>query len=103
VPVFPLHDALPIFLLYFCTLAAIIREHAVMSVDYTYVEHEQIHRERARQILKAHPEVRTLMGPNPWTALFITLIVAAQLFMGAYLQDKAWWLILIVAYIFGAF
>lgn len=73
------------------------------ALDYTYVSHEQIHRDRARKILKAHPEVRKLMGPNPWTAVCIISIVAAQLGMGYWVEDKPWWVILIAAYAFGAF
>ncbi len=72
-----------------------------MSVDYTYVE--QIHRDRAKKILKSHPEVRSLMGPNPWTSLFILALVASQIFIGYWLVDKPWWVILISAYVIGAF
>ncbi|PIP89213.1 MAG: fatty acid desaturase [Bdellovibrionales bacterium CG12_big_fil_rev_8_21_14_0_65_38_15] len=74
-----------------------------MSVDYTHVDHEQIHRDRARKILKAHPEVRTLLGPNPWTSVFIFSLVFIQISTGYLLADKPWWLILIVAYALGAF
>tara|TARA_R110000868_G_scaffold64597_2_gene194065 strand:+ start:38358 stop:39302 length:945 start_codon:yes stop_codon:yes gene_type:complete len=74
-----------------------------MSNDYTFVEHEQIHKTRARQILKAHPEVRTLLGPNPWTSLLVVLLVSTQLALSFWLVDKPWWLILITAYVVGAF
>tara|TARA_R110000868_G_scaffold163614_14_gene395905 strand:+ start:1623 stop:2567 length:945 start_codon:yes stop_codon:yes gene_type:complete len=74
-----------------------------MNNDYTHVEHEQIHKLRARQILKAHPEVRTLLGPNPWSALIIFGLVALQLFIAYWLIDQPWWLALITAYGIGAF
>lgn len=74
-----------------------------MSVEYTYVSHEQIHKERAKKILKAHPEVRSLLGPNPWTSLIIITLVIGQLALAHWLIDKPWWLIILTAYLIGAF
>jgi sphingolipid delta-4 desaturase len=64
------------------------------------------HSARAKAILKAHPEIRQLIGRNPWTAAITAAYVGTQLILAigfglAGLQY--WWLALIVAYGFGAF
>jgi sphingolipid delta-4 desaturase len=64
------------------------------------------HPARSRAILKAHPEVRQLMGRNPWTALLLAALVALQVGLGigfSYLGPDFWWLALIAAYFIGAF
>ena len=61
---------------------------------------------RARAIIKAHPEVRALMGRNPWT-LAITLAVVSMQTALAFALGRLgfhyWWLLLLVAYGVGAF
>jgi sphingolipid 4-desaturase/C4-monooxygenase len=66
----------------------------------------ETHSARAKAILKAHPEIRQLIGRNPWTAAITAAYVGTQLVLAvgfglAGLQY--WWLALIVAYGFGAF
>src|ERR1700740_666999 len=63
------------------------------------------HRERAKQILAKHPEVRGLFERNQWSALWTVLLVALQVAIGIGLAllDAPWWVILIAAYAFGAF
>lgn len=66
----------------------------------------ETHSERARAILKAHPEIRVLFGRNPWTAAVTALIVATQFLVAAGLGHAGtsyWWLALIAGYGFGAF
>jgi sphingolipid delta-4 desaturase len=78
---------------------------AVPSIFYRS-EFEQPHPQRTRAILKAHPEVRTLMGRNPNTALIALLVLTMQTSI-AYglggLGAHGWWISLIVAYCVGAF
>lgn len=66
----------------------------------------QPHPARTRAILKAHPEIRQLMGRNPWTALILALVAGLQLavagLMGSLGMDY-WWLALVFAYVVGAF
>ena len=63
------------------------------------------HRERAQQILAAHPDVRGLFERDRWSALWTVLLVALQVAIGIGLVvlDAPWWAIIIVAYAFGAF
>lgn len=67
---------------------------------------DQPHPERTRAILKAHPEVRSLMGRNPFTALIALLVLAIQsalAFAVSRLGPNGWWAGLLLAYAFGAF
>lgn len=60
------------------------------------------HRERARRLLKDHPEVKKLFGRSPSTAIWCIGIATAQLVAAMLLASQPWWLILVVAYTFGA-
>jgi sphingolipid delta-4 desaturase len=61
------------------------------------------HRIRTKLILKAHPEVRQLIGKNPATFWFILGIVSLQVAIAWFLRDKPWWAMLLAAYLVGAF
>jgi sphingolipid 4-desaturase/C4-monooxygenase len=66
----------------------------------------ETHSARAKAILKAHPEIRQLIGRNPWTAAITAAYVGTQLVLavGFGLAGLQYcWLALIVAYGFGAF
>jgi sphingolipid 4-desaturase/C4-monooxygenase len=71
--------------------------------DFYYTDTEEPHKQRTKDILNAHPDVRNLMGRNPFSFVLIVLIVSAQLTVAFLLRDQAWWLTLIAAYLFGAF
>jgi sphingolipid delta-4 desaturase len=60
------------------------------------------HKDRRMAILKVHPEVRDLIGRNPWSALIICGLVATQLFLAILLARSPWWIILLIAYSVGA-
>lgn len=61
------------------------------------------HRQRARAILAAHPEVRNLVGRNPRSALWVMLLVSVQWLAAYLLHDVFWPWIFVAAYLFGAF
>src|SRR5258708_4621315 len=61
------------------------------------------HRLRTREILKKHPQVRTLIGKNPVTIFAIIGLVAGQTALAVLLADKPWWAVIAVAYLVGAF
>jgi sphingolipid delta-4 desaturase len=67
---------------------------------------DQPHPERTQAILKAHPEIRELIGRNPWTAVIMLgvagLQVALAFLMGG-LGLHYWWVALLTAYCVGAF
>ena len=77
-----------------------------INTDFFQSESEQPHPERTQQILKAHPEVRTLFGRNKWTSLIMVGIVLLQTGL-AYglgrLGLKYWWLSVVAGWCVGAF
>jgi len=60
------------------------------------------HRERTKAIIAEHPEVRNLIGRNPWTIVALLGLVSAITFLSWLVRDSAWWVILLVAYTAGA-
>ena len=76
-----------------------------MSDYFTEVDWPDAHLERRREILKAYPGVKALMGANPATAGFVFLMVGLQLAIAAGLGalDSHWLLVVVLAYVVGAF
>lgn len=77
-----------------------------MHATFHQSDIDQPHPNRSRAIIKAHPEVRQLMGRNPYTALITLFIVVLQTSI-AYAMGRLgfgyWWLSLLIAYGLGAF
>ncbi len=61
------------------------------------------HKLRTKEIIKEHPEIRNLIGRNPYTFLIILFCVSVQIVLAYFLQDKSWWLVFGAAYLIGAF
>jgi len=74
-----------------------------MMADFTYLEGRPVHYYRGREILKAHPEIKELMGTNAWTALWTLTLVATQVIASGFAENLAWYWIIVLAYLFGAF
>ncbi len=70
---------------------------------FRWSEEPEPHKSRTKEIIHKHPEIRTLIGRNPYTLAIILGCVAAQLTLSYFLRDAAWWLIFVVAYFVGAF
>ena len=60
------------------------------------------HRERARQILVAHPEIRELFGHAPSTAVWCLLAAALQVALAATASLAPWWGVVMMSYCVGA-
>lgn len=71
--------------------------------DFTFTDKPEPHKERTKQILKAHPEVRELISRTPLSGLIIVGVVALQIAIAILLSNSAWWLALIIAFLVGAF
>ena len=59
------------------------------------------HRERARAMLKAHPEIKELFGNDPTTAFWCLAVAAAQLGVALAVGFGPWWVMLLAAYFIG--
>ncbi|HMO14343.1 MAG TPA: fatty acid desaturase [Pirellulaceae bacterium] len=60
------------------------------------------HRERARAILKAHPDVKDLFGRSWTTAIFCVGLAALQISLAISMAWLPWWALLLTAYFLGA-
>jgi len=63
---------------------------------------QEPHKNRTKEILKKHPEIRRYVGKNPLTFWFIAGVVALQIALAFLLREQSWWLILPAAYTVGA-
>lgn len=61
------------------------------------------HKQRTKEIIQKHPELRRLIGRNPYTLLVILFCVSVQGVLAVLLKDASWWLVFIAAYCIGAF
>ena len=65
--------------------------------------HQEPHRERTKKIIIEHPEVRNLIGKNPYTIFALLFMVSSMVLISYLVRDSPWWVILLVAYFVGAF
>jgi len=73
-----------------------------MSSDYIRVAYPEPHAARGRQMLAAHPELRTLIGPERTSVAWMVALVAAQMALALLVGDRPWYVWLPCAYIVGA-
>src|ERR1700679_3120584 len=67
---------------------------------------DQPHPSRTQAILKAHPEIRGLIGRNPWTTAIMLGVVTLQIGLAALMGRLGmhyWWAALLLAWGVGAF
>jgi sphingolipid delta-4 desaturase len=74
-----------------------------MALEFHHLDGHPVHRQRAREILASHPEVRQLMGPDATSALWVVGLVAVQWLAAFAVGDLSWLWIVVAAYLFGAF
>ena len=60
------------------------------------------HRERAREMLQAHPEIKELFGYYPLTAVWCVLMAGTQVALAAAMSHAPWWVAIVTAYCVGA-
>jgi sphingolipid 4-desaturase/C4-monooxygenase len=60
------------------------------------------HNGRAREMLQSHPEIRSLMGRNPLTAVWCVLLAGIQVALAMAVGCVPWWLVIVLAYVAGA-
>lgn len=75
----------------------------MLTKDFYYSTEPEPHKERTKKILKAHPEVRNLISRNSLSFILILFIVTIQLLLAIFLSDKSIWIVLLIAYLIGAF
>ncbi|KAL1896436.1 sphingolipid delta-4 desaturase [Ceratocystis pirilliformis] len=72
--------------------------------DFFWTYTEEPHRSRRLEIIKAHPEVTKLCGPEPLTKYTVALVVGIQLLAAYYLRDTPFFSLKFwaVGYVIGA-
>lgn len=61
------------------------------------------HIQRTRDIIRKHPEIKSLMGRNPTTFLYIVAIVSMQIFLAIWISNYSLLWGIVLAYAVGAF
>ena len=75
----------------------------LLEKNFRWSEESEPHKSRTKEIIAKHPEIRGLIGRNPYTILVILLCVGVQLTLAYFLKDAPWWAIFVCAYLIGAF
>lgn len=70
--------------------------------DYIRVTYGEPHATRGRQMLAAHPDLRSLAGPMPSSALWVVALTAAQMALAVFVGPMSWMVWLPCAYVAGA-
>jgi sphingolipid 4-desaturase/C4-monooxygenase len=70
--------------------------------EYEVVNYPEPHPPRTAAILKAHPEIRGLMGRNPATFLAIVAAIVIQLSVASVVRSQPWWVLVLAAFTVGA-
>jgi sphingolipid delta-4 desaturase len=73
-----------------------------IPAGFVFSNKPEPHKERTKEILRKHPEIRQYLGKNPLSFLYTAGIVAVQILMAYWLREQAWWLVVLVAYAVGA-
>lgn len=63
---------------------------------------EEPHSDRRKKILKKYPEMKKLMGYDPFTAYMVSVTVVAQFAVAWLVRDISWSNILLLSYFLGA-
>src|SRR5271155_2187284 len=80
-----------------------VETHTSLDNVFFWTYTEEPHRTRRQAIIKAHPEVTKLCGPEPLTKYLVLLVVSLQLFCAYQLRDSAVlsWRFLLTSYLIG--
>ena len=72
------------------------------SVDDADKEEAVWHRERAKAMVQAHPEIKELFGQNRWTAICCVLFAGAQVAIAAAIWNQPIWAVVLAAFVVGS-
>lgn len=69
---------------------------------FRYSPEPEPHKLRTKNILATSPDVRKLIGKNPFTIFPLLFLVISMVVISWFLKDSPWWVIILVAYTYGA-
>jgi sphingolipid delta-4 desaturase len=70
---------------------------------FNWSDESEPHKKRTKKIITQHPEIRELIGRNPYTFLVILFCVSLLFGLAIILQGSSWGLVFLAAYCIGAF
>jgi sphingolipid delta-4 desaturase len=70
---------------------------------FNWSDESEPHKKRTKNIITQHPEIRELIGRNPYTFLVILFCVGVQLGLAIWLQHSSWLMVFLASYCIGAF
>ena len=73
------------------------------SNDFVQSRAPEPHRARTKDLLRRHPEIRSLIGPSQRTFWYTIGIVLLQFAVAWFAASRGWWLTFVLAYTVGAF
>ncbi len=71
--------------------------------QFLYSQDQEPHKKRTREIIQKFPQIRQLIGKNPYTFLILSFVVIVQFVAAFLVKDLAWYWMVLSAYVFGAF
>jgi hypothetical protein len=60
------------------------------------------HRDRAKRMIRNHPEIKNLFGNTPSTAFWCIAFASVQIALAVGLSSQPWWVILLAAWAIGS-
>ncbi|CAK9103078.1 Sphingolipid delta(4)-desaturase DES1-like, partial [Durusdinium trenchii] len=79
-----------------------LRSEAPEERDFFFADNLEPHATRRKEILKAHPEITKLMGPEWRTKYIVAATVALQILLACLAKKWSVWTFVAVAYVVGA-
>lgn len=73
----------------------------ITTHDFYHSYTDEPHATRRKEMLKKYPQIKELMGPDPWITVPVVLSVFIQITMSILVQDAPWWKLLLIAYVIG--
>eukprot|EP01083_Nonionella_stella_P054136 143002_1 len=69
--------------------------------DFHWTDSEEIHAVRRKEILKTHPEIKQLFGPEPLTFWMVLGIFVTQTSLAWWIREQPMWIFLLCGYVLG--
>eukprot|EP00438_Fugacium_kawagutii_P026736 Skav221544 [mRNA] locus=scaffold2670:74506:85249:+ [translate_table: standard] len=79
-----------------------VRSETTQDRDFLFADNLEPHASRRKEILKAHPEITQLMGPEWRTKYLVAATVALQITMACLAKTWSFWTFVAAAYVVGA-
>jgi len=74
-----------------------------VTADFKHSSAPEPHRSRTKEILRAHPDIRALIGPSQATFWWTLAVVALQGVVAWFAATSSWWIVFLLSYTIGAF